>query len=267
MTERNTAALKDRLLAGDVLVGTFLQTPHPAVAEFAAGLGFDFLCLEGEHSAMDLATVQNLVRAGNAGGAPMLVRVAQNEWVHIAAALDAGAEGVICPRVNDGVEARSLVSACRYPPAGDRGIGPGRATGYGPDSGEQYRVAANRRIVVGAQVETRGAVERLDSILAVDGLDLVFVGPADLSSCLGLPPGSPGLDQTIRGILEKTRAAGKVAGIWAGSDTLAVQWMDSGAQLVLLASDLIFLARGAMRELEAVKTRAEKGKVDGYDPR
>ena len=238
-------SLKQRMLSGDLVVGTFLQTPHRVAGEFVGSLGFDAVCLEAEHSAYGAEHVQQVVAAVALTAARPLVRVADNEWARIAVALDAGAEGVIVPRVNSAEEARAVARAALYPPAGDRGIGPGRVTGFGLDAGPAYRARANERNLVGVQVETRAAVDRVDEIAAVDGIDMVFIGPSDLSSSLALEPGSPELDAVIARLIERSLAAGKLVGIFAGMPEAAARWAGEGVRLVLLASELVFLARGA----------------------
>ena len=238
-------SLKQRMLSGDLVVGTFLQTPHRVAGEFVGSLGFDAVCLEAEHSAYGAEHVQQVVAAVALTAARTLVRVADNEWARIAVALDAGAEGVIVPRVNSAEEARAVARAALYPPAGDRGIGPGRVTGFGLDAGPAYRARANERNLVGVQVETRAAVDRVDEIAAADGVDMVFIGPSDLSSSLALEPGSAELDAVIARLVERSLAAGKLVGIFAGMPEAAARWAGEGVRLVLLASELVFLARGA----------------------
>lgn len=259
-------ALRERLRAGETVVGTFVQLPHPIVVESLAGTaGLDFLCLEGEHSAMGEETVQAMIAAGDGTGTPVLVRVEDNAWVPIARALDGGAAGVIAPRVNSAAEARALVGATRYPPMGDRGIGPGRATGYGSNSGPEYRAWANAQVLVGAQVETRRALDDLDGILAVPGIDLIFVGPMDLASSLGLMPGSTELNAVIEDVVSRARAAGRIVGIFAMTPEQVGYWVERGVQLVLYASDLRFMGIGlaaaltACRDMVATKASGERG--------
>ena len=238
-------ACKKRLEAGEVLIGTFVQTPHPVVCEFIGGnFGLDFVCLEGEHSAMGPETVLSMVMAADAAHTPVLVRIANNDWTLIAQALDAGAQGVIAPRVNSAEEARALVQAALYPPKGDRGIGPGRVTRYGPNSGPDYRGWANENVLVAAQVETRRALDDLDAILTVDGLDLVFVGPMDLASSLGFLPNSPEADKVIEDVLARAHSAGLKTGIFAATAEQATRWRGLGVQLIIVASDLMFMGSG-----------------------
>jgi 4-hydroxy-2-oxoheptanedioate aldolase len=255
MTDPARKGIKERLLAGETLVGTFIQTPHPVICEFTGAMGFDFLCLEAEHSAMGAETITALVAATSRTASAALVRLANNDWDLVAGALDSGAEGVICPRVNSGAEAETFVRSALYPPVGDRGIGPGRVTGYGLNSGPGYRAQANQTNLVAAQVETRAAIEHLDDILATPGLDLVFVGPADLASSLGIDRGfdHPDLRVAIQDIVDRAHAAGKKTGIFAGNAAQAAYWVERGVQLILLASDLIFLIGGASAQMAELK--------------
>jgi 4-hydroxy-2-oxoheptanedioate aldolase len=248
------SGIRDRLAGGETLVGTFLQTPHPIIAEFlAANSSLDFLCVEAEHSAMSVGSIQAMVAATQTWDVPALVRIANNDWVPVAQALDAGAAGIIAPRVNSAEEAGALVAAARYPPDGDRGIGPGRATRYGLDAGPDYRVRANAELVLAAQVETKKAVDDLEAIVAVPGLDLIFVGPADLASSLCLAPGSAELDEVIARIVSTSHGAGLATGIFAPGAEQAGHWAREGVQLILLASDLIFMAKGVAAITEAYR--------------
>jgi 4-hydroxy-2-oxoheptanedioate aldolase len=249
--------LRARLQAGETAIATFIQTPSPVVCEFTGRLGFDALCVEAEHSAMDRAEVQSLVAAIELTPAEALVRVQANEQAAIAAALDAGAAGVIVPRVSSGEDAAAAVSAARFPPRGERGIGPCRAAGYGAGAAAYVDAAADGTLLA-VQVETRRAIDRLDELLAVDGVDLVFVGPNDLALSLGLDQGAadPRLVDVITDVLTRARAAGRTTGIFAGSAAEARRWIDVGVGLVVLASDLLFLAQGAEAATGELRSRA-----------
>lgn len=234
------------------MLGTFVQARDPAVAEFLGRLGLDLLCLDGEHSAMGVETVQELVAAADLAPVPALVRVAENDPAAIAAALDAGAEGVVVPRVEAPAEAAAAVAAARYPPDGRRGIGPSRATGYGARIPE-YLASANERLLLAVQVETRAAVEELDGLLAVAGVDMVFVGPTDLGSSLGITePGSEELMGTVESVLRRASAAGRLTGVFAANVADARRWRALGTDLVLIGSDLSLLAQGAREAISAI---------------
>lgn len=236
------------MLARERVAGPFVQTPHPVVPELLGRLGVDFVCIDQEHSGLGPETVQSLVAAAALGGVPALVRVADATAHHIAAALDAGAAGVLVPRVSSAAAARDVVRWSRYPPAGERGLGPGRASGYGRAIPELL-ARANTEVLVAVQIETRAAHDALDEIVAVDGVDLVFVGPGDLSASLGLEGGlaDPRLRDVVAGILHRAREAGRATGVFALDAGSAAAWWAEGVELVVLSSDLGLLADAVER--------------------
>lgn len=239
-------ALRARLDRGDRLVGTFLQVPTLVTAELVGGLGVDFVCVEAEHSAMSRETVQALVGAASSAGTPVLVRVADNAITEIAGALDAGAAGVIVPRVDSAGEAASVVQAARFPPLGARGLGPSRAAGYGR-SVPEYFDCANAETALGVQLESTAAVQDAGEISRVEGLDFVFVGPGDLAASMGVPFGGERVTEVVLSVLAVARDTGRPAGVWAPSAAVARRWLDAGFQLVIVGSDLGFLAEGVER--------------------
>lgn len=243
--------VRARLEGGAQLLGTFVQIADPAACEVMAKLGFEVLCVEAEHSCLGVETVQRLVLAMASTPAAALVRVAGNDPIAIAAALDAGAEGVLVPRVSTAAEAEAAVAAARFPPVGSRGLGPSRATAYGADiAGHLAR--ANRELLLAVQVETAQALENLHELLAVAEIDLVFVGPGDLACSLGIQdPAAAELADTVASILTRARAAGRLTGVFAGSPADAARWRARGAGLVILGSDLTWLTRGAAAALAA----------------
>lgn len=248
--------LRRHLLDGGSAVGTFVQTPHPVVPELLAGLGVDVLCLDQEHAAMSVETIHALTGAAALGGVPVIVRVADCTAHHIGSALDAGAAGVLVPRVRSAKDAAAAVAFARYPPEGERGLGPGRAAGYGRDVARELR-EANERTLVAIQVETRAAVEALDEIVSVEGLDLVFVGPGDLSASLGIGGGiaDPELRPVVDDVLARARAAGRATGVFAPDVDAAADWLRCGVGLVLLASDLALLAAAVAKTWAVLPAR------------
>jgi 4-hydroxy-2-oxoheptanedioate aldolase len=238
--------VRRRMEAGEGLVGTFVQGHDTAAMELLGGLGLDLLCVEAEHSAMGPETIRGLVAAADVAGAPALVRVSGNDATAIAGALDAGAQGIVVPRVDSAPEAVAAVASTRYPPVGVRGLGPGRAAAYGGDI-PAYLERANADLLLAVQVETRAAVDGLDSLLEVDGVDMFFVGPGDLACSLGIAdPRDPEL------ILSRTAAAGRLTGIFAGDPEAAKRWRAAGADLVILGSDFTWLGAGVKAALTAL---------------
>ena len=240
--------LRQRLLDGPV-AGLFVQTPHPVAVEVLAGLGPDFVCLDQEHAPLGRESVHALLGAAALAGVPALVRVPGPLPHRIGAALDSGAAGVLVPRIESAASAADVVRWARYPPAGERGFGPGRANGYGR-AGVQDAEAP----VVAVQVETQAGLDALDAILAVDGLDLVFVGPGDLSVSLGLDGiRDPRLQPVVADVLARVAAAGRWAGVFALDAAAASAWLEGGARLVVVGSDLLFLATGVQEAWRALR--------------
>ena len=231
---------------GTGMIGSFASIPHPAAVEVSAQAGFDFLCIDWEHSQIARDALENLVRAADVHSVPAMVRLPGHGPEAIAAALDSGARGVLVPRIATAEQARNAVKATRYPPVGERGVGPGRAAGYGyriPD----YLAVANAEIVLAVQVETAEGLANSDAIAAVDGIDVVFVGPGDLSVSLGAmgPAGADRLGKAIETILAAARKRKKVAGIFCARPDDVGRWAARGASFFILASDAMFLGAGA----------------------
>jgi 4-hydroxy-2-oxoheptanedioate aldolase len=180
-----------------------------------------------------------------------VVRVAWNDPALIMRVLDAGCYAVICPMVDTREQAEAFVGACRYPPAGYRSYGPYRAVLYG---GEDYTEYADETVVTIAMIETREALENLDGIMDVDGLNAVFVGPSDLGQSLGYGPGTdreePEIVEAIDGVLAAARDRGLAAGIFAGSSEYALRMIEKGFRFVNVSTDVRLMA-GATAEIVA----------------
>ncbi|MCA1336164.1 HpcH/HpaI aldolase family protein [Pseudooceanicola marinus] len=231
--------LRDRLTAPDArLRGIFQDLPSPAVTEVLCLAGVDFLCADSEHSSFRGEVLSNVLRAAGCHDTPVLVRVADAVPHLIAEALDAGAAGVMVPRVSDAETARACVAAARFPPQGVRGAGPGRGAGYGYRMAEVIEAPAP---LIGVQVETLGALDTLEEILAIEGLDYLMIGPADLG--LALRAGRPdlSLDAAIVQVRDACAAARMPLGIFAAdraAGDAALDW----AQFVLQGTDAMLLA-------------------------
>jgi len=248
--------VKQKLQAGRATIGAWVGIGHPDVAEILAQMGFDWLVFDAEHAPLTIETVQVLIQAmGNHEVAP-LVRVAWNDPVLIKLALDIGAYGLVIPWVNNGEEALQAVRSCKYPPRGIRGVGPRRASRYGLEFND-YLAKANEEVLVIPQIETRTAVEHIDEILSVEGVDIFFIGPADLSASLGYlgrwdaPPVQEAMDE----LLEAGKRHGIPAGIFAMSLEHARQCLDKGFQFVALGTVAEFLMRGVTHTLEQLGWR------------
>lgn len=243
-----TKTLRDHIRGGERLLGLFCAIPHPVAVEIAAASGRDFLCIDAEHGLIGRADYENLIRAARCGGTPALVRIPQLAEEHVATVLDAGADGVLVPRVSTAAAARAAVAAMRYPPLGHRGAGPGRATRYGRDIGT-YLAQANETLVLGIQIETAEAVAGIEEIVAVPGLDLIFVGPGDLGVSLAAEgqPGPEALAAAIARVVQVSRAAGLAVGLYVGDPAEIPRWREAGVTAFILGSDTTALI-GALED-------------------
>jgi len=240
--------LKEKLQKKEAVIGTFISLGHPDVTEVLSGMGFDWLLIDGEHSVISLETMTLMMQAMNGSNCTPIVRPQWNDMVIIKRILDIGAHGVLIPWVNTREQAEYAVRACRYPPVGLRGYGPRRAALNDPN----YLRTANDEILVIVQIETREAVDNVDEILVVDGIDACYIGPFDLAMSYGL--GLPKWDDpeylaAFDRVLEAADKAGKPAGIFATSAN--IQWaMEKGFVLNTVDDADAFLRRGASLALE-----------------
>lgn len=241
-----------RLKAGELLIGTIVTLAAPEVTELLAGLGFDWLFIDTEHAPLDSREAQVLLQAAGAGF-PCLVRVPAGEEVWIKKALDIGAAGVIVPQVNGATHAARIVRMCKYPPEGVRGVGIARAHRYGHRF-QEYVSNANQQVAVVIQIEHMDAVRNIRSIVGVEGIDAVFVGPYDLSASLGKvgQVGDPEVQQAITRIREACQRAGVKLGAF-GVDAKAVEpFIEQDFTLITVGIDTLFLikaAEGALSEI------------------
>ncbi|MDL2405270.1 aldolase/citrate lyase family protein [Rhizobium calliandrae] len=226
----------------NLLIGTFAAIPHPVAIEVTAASGVDFLCIDWEHSQISRERIEDLIRAADVHGVPAMVRVPGHTPEAIASVLDAGAAGVLVPRVSTAAQAKAAVLATRYPPMGERGVGPGRAAAYGyriPD----YLAKANAELVLAVQVETAEGLANIADIAAVDGVDVIFIGPGDLSVSINAigPAGTEKLNAAIETIVKTALATGRTVGIFRPSPNDIGTWSAAGISFFLLASDTMFL--------------------------
>jgi 4-hydroxy-2-oxoheptanedioate aldolase len=241
---------------GGAALGGWLTIPSSVSAEIMAHSGFDWVCVDLQHGMIDFSQLVPMLQGMSGTAATPLVRVPRNEPGIIGKSLDAGAWGIIVPLVNSRAEAEAAVAACRYAPLGHRSYGPLRANiSTGPD----YFGRANGEVTCIVMVETKEAVDNVDDIVSVPGVDAVYMGPADLSVTLGLPPGPDQPDAVFTEALERVVDACRrhhvVPGI-AGNAVTAVTRIGQGFQLVEVASDAGLLGRGAAAALAGVRPGA-----------
>jgi 2-keto-3-deoxy-L-rhamnonate aldolase RhmA len=267
MTERggpsSGTSFAARLRSPCLLLGTFVVLADPAVAEIL-GAAFDFLIIDMEHGMAGPTELSSLVRAGSAtANAAAIVRVASNSSAEFMHALDAGATGVLVPQVSSPDEVVRAVSWCRYPPRGQRGWGPHRASGFGRRN-DEYRNTADDQVSVIVQIERREAVQRVEEILAVDGLDAIFIGPNDLSGSVGNLGDFAGeqFSAAVDRILVAARSANVPVGVACSSDpSVAADWHRRGCSFVAVSADYLMLASTADTLVEAMRARLDSARA------
>ncbi|MCJ7491977.1 MAG: aldolase/citrate lyase family protein [Dehalococcoidia bacterium] len=236
-------------------LGCWLSIPDSFCAEMIARLGFDWLCIDMQHGLIDYQRALTMLQAISTTPAAPVVRVPWNDPGIIMRMLDAGACAVIVPLIETPADAERAVAACRYPPAGGRSFGPTRAV---VAAGGDYFANANEYVCCIPMIETAPALDNLDDILSVPGVDAVYIGPMDLSLALGLSP-KPDGDEPVyaearQRVLDACRRHNVVAGVHSSAAT-APDRVAEGFRLVLVASDVTALGRGAAMDLGSVRRK------------
>lgn len=249
-----TNKLRRALLQREVTLGSWIQIGHPATAEILARAGFDWVCVDLEHGAIDLESTAGLFRALGDSECVPVARLPVNDptWIH--RVLDAGARGLIIPMVKTAAEAEAAIRAAKYPPRGERGFGYSRANGHGADF-TAYVESANEEIAMIMQIEHKDAVANLDAILRVDGVDGVFIGPLDLSGSMGIT-GQLEHPQMVAALAQYRAVCAanrKSAGMHLvrPNEASVRRALDDGYTMIALGIDNVFLQEGARATLEA----------------
>lgn len=248
-------SLKEKLLNKKLTIGSWITLGHPAIAEIMAKSGFDWLTVDMEHSAITLHQAQQLIQVIELAGCVPLVRVGANDANLIKRVMDAGAHGVIVPMVNTREDAMRAVNAVKYPPLGTRGVGLARAQGYGFEF-ESYKEWVEKESVVIAQVEHIDAVNNLEDILSVEGVDAFIIGPYDLSGSLGVPGqfDHPDVIAALERVQEVSRRMDAVSGfhIIPPELTALKEKIDLGYSFIGFSLDILFLGYGC-RQVMSIK--------------
>lgn len=256
--------LRATVEANGVALGVWLSVASTVTAEAAARQGFDYVCIDTQHGAVEYQAALGMFQAIALGGGAPITRVPWNEPGIIAKMLDAGAEGVIVPMVNTREQAEAVVRACRYAPQGGRSYGPAVAGMRHAD----YVAWARASIAVIPMIETVEALGNLDDIVSVPGIDAVYIGPADLSLSLGLEPrnndGEARFDEALAAVVEACLRHGVAPGIHA-SGALCARRREQGFRMITVANDLLALRRGLDAELDEART-ADVAATDTSSP-
>lgn len=249
--------LREIWKSGGAAINGWLTIANGFCAETMAHQGWDSLTVDMQHGVVDYQDMVGMLQAVSTTATAPVVRVPWLEPGILMKALDAGAYGVICPMINTREDAQRLVDYTHYAPRGKRSFGPVRALLYG---GADYAAHANDTIVAFAMIETAQALDNVDSILSVPGLDAIYIGPSDLSLALGCRPVfddvDPKAQQAIAHILARAKAHGVVAGIHNGTAEGALARIAQGFQFVTVSSDARLIAAGAQQLLKAMRPGA-----------
>jgi 2-keto-3-deoxy-L-rhamnonate aldolase RhmA len=252
-----TNPVKDKLRSGQLTFGAWITIPNPAVAEIMALAGFDFLVIDTEHGAINIESVQSLIQAMAATAVAPLVRLGGVRG-GANGILDTGPCGVIFPMVNSREEAAAVVRVALFPPEGTRGIGLSRAYGFDPGRRDEYVKTANASMLVGIQIEHREAVDRIEEIVTTPGIDLVLLGPADLSGSMGYSsqPEHPEVAKAIENVVHATRRAGVPLGIPVGGPEDVAARVKQGFQFFHLGADIVYLGQSCKNRLREARQAA-----------
>jgi 4-hydroxy-2-oxoheptanedioate aldolase len=245
--------IRERALSGELMAGTFVNLGSSLTAEMAGQAGFDWVLVDLEHGGGGRQDLLLQLQALESTPAATLVRIAWNDPVMFKRVLDLGVSGIMVPYVQSAVEAERAVAAMRYPPAGVRGVAAmNRACGFGPGF-DEYFSAANSQLLTIVQIETRETIDRLDEIAAVEGVDVLFIGPLDLSVSLGVPKqfDHPTVRAAFAKVVEACRKAGKVAGLILSKEEDIERAINDGFTFLSLSSDGAMVTQGMRRTATA----------------
>ena len=242
---------RQRLLDKQTLVGTLVSVPSTEIVELLSLVGFDWLFIDAEHGAFGPNEIINLLQA--AKDTPCLVRIPGPDEAWIKKVLDAGASGIIVPKIDTEAQALHVIQAAKYPPQGNRGVGVGRAHQYGREFSE-YLTQANDHTVIVLQAESRTALDNIDQIAQLEGLDAVLIGPYDLSASLGYTGEvqHPEVQQAIKKISTTCQAANTRLGIFGISAEHVLPYKTMGFNLLTVGVDTLFLEQAASNTLNAM---------------
>lgn len=246
--------LKARLRRGEATFGTFLGAASAVTAEICAAAGADWVLLDLEHGSGGEEQVRHVVPAAASYGVPTLVRAESSERIRAGRLLDLGAVGVMFPRVETSQDTAEVLRHLRYPPTGDRGVATyNRMCRFGLD--REALTRADQEIIGVVQIETLGALDSVEEVAALEGADVLFVGPLDLSYALGVPGDltAPVFIEALGRVLDAARQAGKAAGYLVPDGTAAARMAEEGWQFLAIGSDATLLAGAVTRQMRTAR--------------
>ncbi len=249
--------LRDLISSNEVVYCAFCLLPQPMGVEMLARQDWDCVFIDGQHGFIDYADMLAMVVAVQGAGKPVLVRPPLSDEGFIGKALDAGADGIVCPMINTAADARWFAEATNYPPTGSRSWGPLRAIDrFGGDKAA-FHANGNDLTEALAMIETEEALDNIDAILSTDGIDGVFIGPNDLSNSLtggeAVNPGHPKVTESLKVVRDKVEKHNSFAAIYANTPELAHSYIELGFRFIAAGSDVNFLKSGSADMLQALK--------------
>lgn len=247
--------LKQKIREGGAAIGSFVKMNDASSVEILAIAGFDFFVVDTEHVAFDREQLLTILRAAEAYGITPIVRVRENNQVEILQNLDLGFTGVQVPNVDTAEEAQAMVESVKYTPIGVRGLSPSvRACNYGTMAVKDYIQMANEETMIVSHCETVTCVNNLDEVLKVEGIDVIFIGPMDLSQSLGVPgeAGSDLVKNTVTTIIDKCKASGMAIGTTAATPEAAKALIDRGVQFILYSTDQAMMMKAAKTAIAGI---------------
>lgn len=248
--------LKQKLQQGEVVIGPFINCAYPAFIEICGHAGFDFAVIDMEHGALNTLVAEDLCRAADCVGLAPIIRISKNDAPQIQRALDIGSAGVQVPQIETQADAADVVRGAKYSPLGSRGLSFYTRAGVYGSAGTQITDRLNQESLIVVHVEGRRGVENIEEIVSVPHIDVIFLGPYDLSQSLGIP--GQVRDSRVIDLMQKCvtsiRNAGKAAGTFADNPETAKQWIDAGVQYVGLGVDVGIFLKACQALVHAVRS-------------
>jgi 4-hydroxy-2-oxoheptanedioate aldolase len=259
-----TSGFKQKLKNGHVAVGAFYKTNNQNMVEMMAYAGYDFIIVDNEHSNFDHVDIENIVRAADGANLDTIIRIPSGSEENILHSLDSGATGIQVPSLRNVDDVKKLVPYTKYYPQGHRGINANqRAAKYGFMDSTEYFKAANDNTLIVVHVENLEMAEQVEELCQIPEIDVVFIGPGDLSQAVGKPlqVNAPEVIKVVDGIIEKTKKSGKIIGVWVGNQKDAQTYIDKGAQYLGFMSDssiIVNALKEAGKQVEALKQYSKR---------
>ncbi len=250
---KNNKVFTDRLRNGDLLIGTLVSLASPEITEILSHADYDWLFIDAEHGAFNPQQTQPMLQS--AGDTPCVIRVPAGDDVWIKKALDIGADGIIVPQVHTVEQAEQIINQCKYSPVGNRGVGIGRAHTYGLTFEHTIKHANNETAVI-LQAESRAAIDNIEAIASLPGLDAILIGPYDLSASLGRigEVDHPEVQQAINHVADVCKAAGVKLGYFGVNANAVKPAIENGFTLITVGVDTLFVIKSATETLAELKS-------------